>query len=146
MRIRALLLASLLAAVTVGCGDGKPVSSPSASADTTPQPPTGFVVDGEFVDDTGKEAIQIDAKDNVFRDKLVDVSTGTTITFRNDGRNQHDLVPLGEAAFDEVKVDDFEPGTETKITFDDPGYYAYYCSLHGTAKGKGMVGVVRVEA
>ena len=44
---------------------------------------------------------------------------------------------------------DFQPGSEVKATFgklstfNAPGYYRYYCSLHGSPT-KGMVGAIRV--
>ena len=65
------------------------------------------------------------------------------MTFRNDGRNDHNVIPIDPTSFAAIEADQFEPGTEKAITFPKPGDYPYYCSLHGT-KTKGMIGAIRV--
>ena len=60
----------------------------------------------------------------------------------NDGRNEHD-VPATEGDEWGVEVEDFEPGDTYSYTFESPGVYDYYCSIHGT-KTAGMVGTVVV--
>jgi plastocyanin len=96
-----------------------------------------------FEDHTSEDVVVIDAVDNSFKEKYVEVKAGTEVTFRNDGRNVHNVLPVVEGKFSKVEADDFGPGVETTITFDEPGDYPYYCSLHGTTS-KGMVGAVRV--
>lgn len=139
MRLRSLLATVPLAAVLVGCG-----SDPGINADGSAV--TSTVVDlteASFTDLTDTDEAEVDALDNTFKAEYVEVSPGTPITFRNDGRNVHNVIPASEGEFVPVEADDFEPGAESTITFEQPGDYAYYCSLHGTVD-KGMTGAVRV--
>jgi plastocyanin len=48
-----------------------------------------------------------------------------------------------DGAFEPIEIADLQPGDASSITFDEPGEYPYYCSLHGTTT-KGMVGAIRV--
>ena len=72
------------------------------------------------------------------------VAAGTEVTFVNDGQNDHNVVPEDEGADWAIDGDDFHPGDEQSFTFDDPGVYRYYCSIHGTIDA-GMPGVLVVE-
>jgi plastocyanin len=68
------------------------------------------------------------------------------VLWTNVGRNQHYVQPSEPDAFEGVATDDFAPGQSYSVTFDDPGDYPYYCSIHGTKKGSGQTGVIRVVA
>lgn len=139
MRLRPLLVTVPIVAVLVGCGRDPAIEANGAAVTTT-------VVDlseASFTDLTDAEAAEVDALDNTFKAEYVEVTAGTPIVFRNDGRNVHNVIPAAEGEFVPVEADAFEPGAETTITFDVPGDYAYYCSLHGTV-AKGMTGAVRV--
>ena len=39
----------------------------------------------------------------------------------------------------------FQPGESKSAKFDAPGTFKYYCQLHGTPDGNGMIGTVVVE-
>ena len=146
----ALVAALALAPALTSCGssdsDGAATTTTAAGAVTTPTIDLDRV---QFDDQTGKKAVIINAVDNNFEPQYIEVSPGTTVTFRNDGRNSHNVVPIGEHDMQEIKTEDFEPGTDVEVklgqsaTFDEPGDYRYYCTLHGTTN-KGMVGAVRV--
>jgi plastocyanin len=135
-----LTKAALSATVALaGCGS----QSPSSSTDTTaPAGPDLATV--TFEDETGATAVQVDAVDNTFRAEYIEVTAGTAVTFRNDGRNDHHVIPVTADQFAAIQADAFTPGTEQTITFTEPGDYPYYCSLHGT-KTKGMIGAIRVS-
>ena len=142
MRNRTLLVSSVLVAATVlsGCGSQSLSSTPDTSA------PPADVVDLSSVNfevHTGQAAVQVDAVDNAFKPEYVEVSAGTAVTFRNDGRNDHNVIPVDAASFAAIQAEQFLPGTEATVTFAEPGDYPYYCSLHGT-KTKGMIGAIRV--
>jgi plastocyanin len=148
MRSRRTLLAALLLATTgslVACGDGEPAASPS----TTEAP--AAAADGpdlsaeEFEDLTGETEVRITVRDNTYDAKYFEVTAGTTITYENRGRVEHNLLPVTPGAFASIEAEDLQAGDAQTLTFDEPGEYAYYCSLHGT-KTKGMVGAVRVLA
>lgn len=97
----------------------------------------------KFTDMTAQDAVVVDATDNSFKPRYIEVKAGTTVTFRNDGRNPHNVLAVEKEAFEDVDTADFKPKAEAKITFDEPGDVPFYCSLHGT-RTKGMTGAVRV--
>lgn len=101
--------------------------------------------EGEVPDDLvvleGDE-VEVQALDNTFRPQNVQVAPGTTVTWTNVGRNDHDVLPA-EGDDWGVEVEGFTPGDTYSQTFDDPGVYDYYCSIHGTATA-GMIGTVVV--
>jgi plastocyanin len=113
-----------------GCGDGE---DPEGGADA---PPDATVLEGEQV--------EISAIDNTFQPEAAQVAPGTEVTWVNDGRNVHNVIPEDEDAEWRVDEDAFEPGDEASYTFEDPGVYRYYCSIHGTIDA-GMPGVLVVE-
>lgn len=139
MRLRLATAVILLAAASlVGCG-----SDPAINADGSPTTVAAPVDGPDYMDLTAEDAPEVDAVDNNFRAPYVKVNAGTPITFRNEGRNDHNVIPVDDRAFAPVETDAFTPGAETTITFDQPGDYPYYCSLHGTETA-GMIGGVSV--
>lgn len=112
-------------------------------------------------DDSGAEAIELEdvmvmegaavevtALDNSFNHQNIQVAPGTRVTWENQGRQDHDIVRVDDGGGGEewgVDRADFAPGDVYERTFDEPGTYRYYCSLHGTADA-GMIGAVVVEA
>jgi plastocyanin len=86
--------------------------------------------------------VEVDALDNSFRPQDVEVQAGTEILWTNVGRNEHDVAPAEGDDFG-VEAEGFEPGDEYSFRFMEPGEYAYYCTLHGTADA-GMIGSVTV--
>jgi plastocyanin len=141
MRNRTSLVFSLLVASSLlaGCGSQ---SLSSTEGTTAPEGPDLSSV--TFEDRTAATSVQVDAVDNAFKPEYVTVKAGTTVTFRNDGRNEHNVIPTISGGFAAIQADQFKPGTEQPVTFATPGDYPYYCSLHGT-KTKGMIGAIRVE-
>jgi plastocyanin len=129
-------------------GDG----GSSDTTATTAEPGTGGsdlatataeMDEGDVVDKTGEAAVIVNARDNYFDPKYVEVKKGTTITFLNDGRNVHNVLPVAEGAFTPIETGAFDPGAEGQITFGEVGDFPYYCSLHGS-RTKGMIGGVKV--
>ena len=129
-RVTAGTLAVAVLAVA-GCGDG---SSGSGGVDLSST---------RFTDMTGQDEVVVEGLDNSFRPRYIEVKAGTAVTFRNDGRNPHNVLAVEKGAFEDIETQDFKPTDEGTITFDEPGDVPYYCSLHGT-KTKGMTGAVRV--
>jgi plastocyanin len=91
------------------------------------------------------EVLQVRSLDNSFRLPDTEVLAGTEIWWTNNGRNDHNVLPVNEDESWGVDTDDFAPGDEYRRVFDTPGIYFYYCSIHGT-KTAGMVGSVTVTA
>jgi plastocyanin len=135
-RSPAVLLAPFalaLALVAGGCGGGD-----DAAADLP------AVADSEFEDLTGESSVKVDAVDNAFEPRYIRISPGTEVEFDNVGRNPHNVVPAEEGQFETIPTDQLQPGQQASLTFDEPGTYPYYCSLHGTAS-RGMTGRIVVE-
>jgi plastocyanin len=90
------------------------------------------------------EGVSVDVQtiDNTFRPASVEVAAGTEIVWTNDGRNEHNVLPV-EGEDWGVEADAFAPGDEYSHRFTEPGTVDYYCSLHGTPTN-GMVGTIVV--
>jgi plastocyanin len=132
------LAAVLMLALLAGCG-GDSASGESGSGDGLTSPGDNVPDDVVVID--GAEA-EVTALDNTFRAADIQVKPGTTVTWTNKGRNDHDVLPA-EGDDWGVAQDGFAPGDVYTTTFDRPGVYHYYCSIHGTA-ATGMVGTVVV--
>ncbi|MEO6629828.1 MAG: plastocyanin/azurin family copper-binding protein [Aquihabitans sp.] len=148
LRLSHLRTAALILVIALplgACGDGESSSPAPSAGDTKPIKPTGGVdlADKDFVDLTSSSNVAVQARDNSFVKPYIEVKAGTTITFTNRGRNDHNLLPATDGAFQGIEVENFGPKGTDAITFDRPGDYPYYCSLHGTLT-KGMIGAVRV--
>ncbi len=137
--VRLLAAAGLLAVLAVpACGN-----SSSSSPSTTPLPK---VADSEYADQTGKAEVTIQVVDNSYRTQYTKVSPGTKVTFKNVGRNPHNVIAVNEGQFTDIPTDKLQPGDSGTITVPStPGEVPYYCSLHGTPRA-GMTGRLLVVA
>lgn len=132
-RSGAAALLVVMGGVITACGsDEEPSSEPAATATTVP-------ADLEV---TEGDEVEVKAADNRFLPGDIAVRPGTEVRFVNVGRNVHDVLPADDADY-EVPSEEFEPGDEATVTFDEPGTYRYYCSIHGTSE-VGMIGTVYV--
>ena len=88
---------------------------------------------------------EVVALDNVFGEDGADVKVpvGGTVEWVNQGRNDHDIVPVDGPEGFGVEGADFRPGHTYDETFEKEGVYRYYCSLHGNKSG-GMTGRIIV--
>lgn len=132
----ALVAVGLLAACSDDSGLAQPTSPPVATD------PTGAELPGSGT------VVEVDAFDNRFEAPAITVQAGTTVRFKNVGRNDHNVLPDEGEAWGVAQAD-FTPGSEYSATFDTPGTYLYVCTIHGTVvkgKGIGMVGTIEVTA
>jgi plastocyanin len=83
--------------------------------------------------------IGVDALDDFYEPPVLRVPVGTTVEWEMAGRNPH-TVTADDTSFDSGVV---KPGGSYEQTFDQPGVYPYYCTLHGSP-GKGMAGTIVV--
>jgi plastocyanin len=134
-RLGLALAGLILAGGVAACGGGGDDAAGLASEGEDPAVPDDLVVV------EGTEA-EVTALDNTFRAADIEVHPGTTVTWENKGRNDHDVLPVEGGAWG-VEVEGFRPGDTYSTTFDEPGVYRYYCSIHGTTD-EGMVGTVVV--
>jgi plastocyanin len=136
-------LGLLFACTLVGCGDdGDNGGADKAGSDggSTTDDDAPALEDVVAID--GSEA-DVKVLDNSFNDENIQIAPGTKVVWTNDGRQDHDIVP---AEGDEWGVDPagFAPDAVYEHTFDQPGTYRYYCSLHGTPVA-GMIGAIVVK-
>ena len=74
------------------------------------------------------EVVTVSVRDDVFVPSTIDVARGTVVRWENDGRNVHNVRSNAPGRF---ASRDLATGQSFATTFDTPGTYAYYCSLHG---------------
>lgn len=91
-------------------------------------------------------SVAIASVDNVFEPQTVSVTVGQSVIWTNTGRNRHDIKVKKAPTNFGIDQDSFTPLTGTyTYAFSKPGSFVYYCSIHGTAKGKGMAGTILVS-
>ena len=66
--------------------------------------------------------------------------TDNTITISNDGQLPHTFTAV-DGSFNSGQM---LPGETFELTIDEPGMFRVFCTLHGTAQGGGMAGVLVV--
>lgn len=80
----------------------------------------------------------ITAADRAFSAPDLSVHAGDSVEWLNGSDTEHRLVRrIGGTTL----ASDLDPGQAEVITFDDPGVYPYYCSIH-----RGMIGRVVVTS
>jgi plastocyanin len=129
-----VLAAAGLAACGGGDGGGGDVSAGDNAGGGEEVPEDVVVVD--------TDPAPVTALDNSFRPENVEVAAGTEVVWTNRGRNEHNVLPAESDGWG-VEADGFGPGDTYSQTFDEPGVYRYYCSLHGT-ENAGMIGALVV--
>ena len=97
----------------------------------------------------GAEAVEpatVRMLDNRFDPIDITVEVGQSVTFVGAGRNPHNAVASDGSWSTETVFGSLEQfdGEEAALTFDAPGVYPYFCTLHGNAEGAGMAGTLTV--
>ncbi|HAB58450.1 MAG: hypothetical protein CL433_02920 [Acidimicrobiaceae bacterium] len=106
-----------------------------AAADTESEvdEPAPIEIPDDALDLSGVDQVALDIQDNAFTQRVVVVSAGTEITWTNQGRNEHNVRPAVEGAFEPISTLDLaEKGDSASLVFETPGDFPYFCSLHGT--------------
>lgn len=86
------------------------------------------------------EGSQLAMLDNCFDAVAHFAPLGIEVDVVNDGWQPHTLTAV-DGSFDTGIV---EPGAATTLAIDSPGVYRVWCTLHGTASGDGMAGLLVV--
>lgn len=89
------------------------------------------------------EVVTVLALDNSFVDEVVEVEAGTEVLWTNNGRNDHDVIPVDPTQEWGIEIEDFPPTAEYSHVFTTPGEYPYFCTIHGT-ETVGMTGTIIV--
>jgi plastocyanin len=88
------------------------------------------------IDDTASVSI----KDSEFEPQQLTVKTGTTVTWKNEGKMAH-TVNADDGSFESPTLG---AGKTFSRKFTEAGTYRYYCAFHGGKDGDGMSGTVVV--
>lgn len=84
--------------------------------------------------------------DNRFEYTEISIPVGGTVNWVGAGRNPHNAVAAdGSWSTEDVfgSLEQLE-GDTASITYDEPGRYDFFCTIHGNAEGEGMAGVLIV--
>ncbi len=82
----------------------------------------------------------VEMEDNFFTPEVTRIDVGDGVRFRNRGVVPHNAIDVGgswstgEAAGGDA-ADLMDPDEEVVVTFDEPGVYTYYCSIHAPDDG-----------
>jgi plastocyanin len=82
----------------------------------------------------------VSIQDNCFQGTAHLVDRGSTVVVTNHGQATHDFTAV-DGSFASGLL---QPGQSYELTVDTAGAIPFYCSLHGTATGSGMAGVLFV--
>ena len=141
--IRLLLILSFF----IGCSDTVNSGPASISGGFEETPLVAVEIPDNAVDYTGQAEVVISIEDNVFHDRVITVSAGTNITWVNNGRNRHNVMPSleeGESGwFLGLNEDLFDEAGSASLRFEQDGYFPYFCTFHGTAT-RGQTGQIFV--
>jgi plastocyanin len=118
----------------LSASDGAAADGSDAEAPDTEAPDDAVVIT--------TDPAPVSALDNSFMPENIQVKAGTDVVWTNKGRNEHNALHVDGGDWG-VEVDDFQPGDVYSHTFDEPGVYRYYCSIHGSTDA-GMIGTVVV--
>lgn len=78
-----------------------------------------------------EQQVTIDVEDNFFEPNDLTVRVGTEVTWKFKGKAAHDVTE-DRGAFESGTM---TSGDEYVRTFDAPGTYGYYCTLHHVMQG-----------
>lgn len=120
-------------------------SGGSTGSTVVPETDLPTIPDEDFEQHTDQAVVEISVVDNSFEPRWVVVSAGTEVRWTNNGRNDHNIIAEPEGAFAGVDHGQFSAGSTHAVTFEKPGEFPYFCSLHGTPRN-GQNGVIRVVA
>lgn len=85
---------------------------------------------------------ELTMRDNCFEGTGHVTDAGETIVVTNRGELPH-TVTAADGSFGSGTI---EPGETYELTLEEPGAVPIYCTLHGTADGNGMAGLLVVQA
>jgi plastocyanin len=133
----------------MSCTDDKYVAVPEDPSSRALRVATGgTVADGQEVPPpigAAAVAVEVVATDNEYTPDVARVAVGQPVVWVNIGENEHDIIPVTPVAGFGIGLDEWVKDSSYTFSFDEPGSYAYYCSIHGTRSGRGMAGTVEVS-
>jgi plastocyanin len=80
----------------------------------------------------------------VYSPNCLKVAPGTTVTWSGDFTT-HPLTPSALETTPGNPIVSTASGTTASVTFKSPGFYGFFCLVHGDDQGEGMSGVIWVQ-
>lgn len=84
-----------------------------------------------------QDGVAVEIDDFGYDPEVVEVAAGTTVTWSNEDATRHTVTAGDEDDPDpdayDLQVD--EQGQTVSFTFDEPGTYAYFCTIHPFMEG-----------
>ena len=121
--------------------DGAPVVAAPAEEAPAEAAPTAEVAPTEAPPAAAADAVTVEMANFAFVPNDVTVSAGTSVTWINQDSGPRHSATAADGSFDTGL---FDGGEEVTLTFDTPGTYVYYCTLHGSPDGSGMAATITV--
>jgi LPXTG-motif cell wall-anchored protein len=106
-------------------------TGPSAEANSQEATPRAASNDDD--EPASKASVTVSMKDNKFQPKTVTISVGDSVTWKNEGEEDHTATGSGFA------TGTVAPGSSASETFSDAGDYSYICDFHDEMKGTVVV-------
>lgn len=90
--------------------------------------------------------VVVEMYDNRYQYNEIRIPVGGSVTWLGAGANPHNAVAADESWSTESVFGSLEQleGDAAVLTYDQPGEYVFFCTLHGNAQGAGMAGVLIV--
>ena len=115
------------------------LGEPTAAA-AAPETPEAVVDSGDAVAPGQPASQQVLLQNFAFNPTEVTVVAGTEVTWLNQDGAPHNITFVDGSNASE----NFFQGESFSVTFDTPGAFTIYCTLHGNADGSGMAATVNV--
>ncbi len=115
-------------------------AAPAAPASPTPRPPTPTSMPAASPTPAGVPP-QVILKNFTFRPAELEVTVGATVEWINQEESVPHMVTSGSpdspsGVFDSGRL---RPGDSFRFTFNQPGTYEYFCSIHPRMRGRIIV-------
>jgi plastocyanin len=76
---------------------------------------------------------KVEVGDNFFKPQDLEVTAGTKVTWRNEGKVLHNVMPVKKGKWKGTSA--LTKGKSYSFRFKKPGTYKYYCTFHGSPTG-----------
>jgi len=133
---RALLTAivAFALALLTGCGGNDADTRDGASSDQSRQDSGGGGGQDSASAGPAKQAVKVSVENFKYAPPTIAVKAGGTVTWTNGDQARHNA-QTDSGAEGAFNTDDLDRGDSRKVTFEDPGEYAYYCVYPRFMKG-----------
>jgi amicyanin len=97
---------------------------------------TSAGLDRVMAADAAPQTVKVEIKDMKYEPKVLTITAGTTVTWVNVDDMPHTVTDKNRVAFRSAGLD---TGDSFTYTFDKPGSFDYFCTIHPYMTGKVVV-------